>query len=680
MGLPIATTSSNEEAKISSLRPALWLDPQNVNLRASGGDNFVTAWLDKSGHRFHAVQGTTTLQPKLLSNTLNGHPVVKFDNTDDIMSLTNTGAVGIFRNKEYGYIFIVGKMLAVANDITFIHFSIGTHNNRARLTPNVNSSEINTAIRRLDEDAIGRASYGSFNSNYNLISSLGLWGEGFGGIKLNNESLITSALSTSGPTSDTDSMEVNIGRVTTSNAPLNGEIAEILVFNHYLSPAQIFQIEKYLNRKYLLYWEPSHFPEALSTDTIGGSVSHIIQNNKLYKVHTFLESGDFEVRKNVALDYLVVAGGGGGGVNTFASSAVGSGGGGAGGVIEGSGSFSGLYSVIVGDGGGEAESGENSSLYNIEATGGGFGSSRFVAGESGGSGGGGSHTDTTGLSGTEGQGNKGGNYTAGTGTGSGAGGGGKGAAGSNGATGNPANGGNGGSGIVSNINGTSISLGGGGGGGSSGTGGTGGSASHGGGAGGTDASNGQNGTPNTGGGGGGSGRGANPNPVAGQGGSGIVIVRREIPVEKKNPWKFPIGTFLYEYTFNAGLESWSKVGEGEITHSDGKLVYTKDAASAGGPVRNPAGHVPNWEVGGRYRIITTARSTLGSDYIIRLRNSSSVANWTNITGDEYAFLDSEWQDFVVEFSIVSTTGSLYYVSSSGSLQYEIDRIQIFRIG
>ncbi len=264
----------------------------------------------------------------------------------------------------------------------------------------------------------------------------------------------------------------------------------------------------------------------------GGSVA--VVNGKCVLSFTTVGSYNWTPPAGVTtVDVLVVAGGGGGGADA-------AGGGGGGGVIyEQARPVSGTISLSVGAGGvggrnstsTVATSGENSTFGTLTAIGGGRGGSyRGGNGASGGSGGGGGFDSGNGGSATEGQGFAGG---AGIGswsqTGPAAGGGG--GAGGPGTAGNVDDG-NGGPGRAVNITGTSVMYGGGGGGGGGGVTSTienGGSGGGGRGAGSCGANPSQPGVANTGGGGGGAPAGCQTYGSAG--GSGIVIIRYELPDE-----------------------------------------------------------------------------------------------------------------------------------------------------
>jgi hypothetical protein len=269
------------------------------------------------------------------------------------------------------------------------------------------------------------------------------------------------------------------------------------------------------------------FAPILSDTTVtGGTITNYTVNGVSYRAHIFTNSGTFSPSFGGNFEYLVVAGGGSGGTG-YAG-----GGGGAGGCSTGTLVLaSGAYSVTVGAGGGFLSNGLNSSFASITSLGGGCGQGGNVGGPivpagNGGSGGGGGWDSTPPFTvvgyGTPGQGNNGGTgywyaiqYVLGGG------GGGAGQVGGNAAL-DGSQAGNGGNGILSSLSGIATWYGGGGGGAAQnqpqfpGTGGLGG--------GGTGSANpvgAQAGASNTGGGGGG---------TVGLGGSGIVIIRYQMPV------------------------------------------------------------------------------------------------------------------------------------------------------
>jgi hypothetical protein len=260
----------------------------------------------------------------------------------------------------------------------------------------------------------------------------------------------------------------------------------------------------------------------------GGDEENIIIDSIQYRVHTFTINGQFNVLRGGEVEYLIVAGGGGGGSDN-------AGGGGGGGVLHSYfNTASQPYSVIVGLGGNQSgtinadaqTSGGKSSVFGLEALGGGFGAngeSGARLADLGGSGGGGDgERPTNGAQGTPGQGFPGGNGFRSPDHGGGGGG-----AGSEGQRATSQNAGDGGQGFLLDIHGSPRYYGaGGGGGGANGTrGGTGGSFTGKGIGKGSISGIGTDGETNSGGGGGGS---TGSDWTGGAGGSGIVIIRYRI--------------------------------------------------------------------------------------------------------------------------------------------------------
>lgn len=279
----------------------------------------------------------------------------------------------------------------------------------------------------------------------------------------------------------------------------------------------------------------------------GGTVTDIEQDGQLFRVHTFNSSGAFDLTRGGEVEYLVIAGGGAGGTQGTGNTSIGGSGGGAGGFLEGSILASiGSNTVIVGSGGvgvaqsisGVANNGENSSVFNDIALGGGGGAHRNPgqSGASGGSGGGSGFSGFAGGTGLQptsssgGFGNRGGIGATAANQRQGGGGG---AAGNGLSGGTAGSSGFGGAGKSSAITGSEIFYAGGGGSGADSnapsrvvSGGSGG-----GGAGGrTGLLAGENGAPNTGGGAGGTiaRSAASVSANASSGGSGVVVIRYRI--------------------------------------------------------------------------------------------------------------------------------------------------------
>lgn len=369
---------------------------------------------------------------------------------------------------------------------------------------------------------------------------------------------------------------------------------------------------------------PAVTAEFSSRVAFGGETTVIQQGDVFYRVHVFKSTSIFETRADLSIEYLVVGGGGGGGDRH--------GGGGGGGGYRTADNFAvtsgSLITVVVGAGGaggnyeasnsspsGSGLAGSASTLATITSNGGGGGGT-FDGNPTGtfGSGGGGGGNTLPGIAGTGGQGNNGGSgLFPGGGGGGGAGG-----------VGGNANNGSGGIGLASSISGVETYYAGGGGGAWAAAGGPatpGGTGGGGGGAWGEDTI--QAGSANTGGGGGGTR--ANPEGSSGRpGGSGIVIIKYQIPAgESLNNFTY-INVTQFSPGANAGSGSGGAGGNG-ITLFDG-TVY---GAGGGAPGQTTSG------LGGSLYAGDGARSAglVGASSGIVNTGSGGGGSWASTTND-----------------------------------------------
>ena len=106
MYIPYAPKRYNPSRLIDSGNLALWLDATDESTITHDSGS-VSQWNDKSGNGNHAVQGTSSKQPTLTSNAINGLPIIKGDNSDDVM----TGNFAYDCADEF-HVFLVGSEIS----------------------------------------------------------------------------------------------------------------------------------------------------------------------------------------------------------------------------------------------------------------------------------------------------------------------------------------------------------------------------------------------------------------------------------------------------------------------------------------------------------------------------------------------------------------------------------------
>ena len=237
-------TNGKREIPLETSGIKLWLDASDSSTIVSSGST-VTTWRDKSGLGNNAIQlGSTTL-PTTGINTANGRNVVTFGGAatmqigasgtpglgvTGIPSADNTSFIVVRSNQDLATQTILWMGIAgVPGTIRYFHkFS----SNSGLVT--FNNATTNVAV----------TASGVTKSNLNILtSSLSLPTQS---ISLNNGAAVTNA---SGVYS-ADSNLASLGALNGTTQFLNGDIAEIIMYNRALSSTEISNINKFLSAKW----------------------------------------------------------------------------------------------------------------------------------------------------------------------------------------------------------------------------------------------------------------------------------------------------------------------------------------------------------------------------------------------------------------------------------------------
>lgn len=215
-----------------------WFDASDILTQTYTG-NEVSSWRDKSGNFNDLTQGIASSQPKTLTNSLNNLNTITFDGIDDYMVMpsglysicngNNTTFVVSKRNIESG----------VANRV--INMGVGT------------SSRYFIAY----SNAIGGINYQSSNTTSQNVQINGITNTNFN-IICGRRNSTTQGISINGSTEKTNSLGanesgINLGYVGCSlslTAFLQGQIAELIIYDKALSNTEKIQVEKYLSYKW----------------------------------------------------------------------------------------------------------------------------------------------------------------------------------------------------------------------------------------------------------------------------------------------------------------------------------------------------------------------------------------------------------------------------------------------
>lgn len=207
------------------------------------GSNKVSAWADQSGNGGNATESTSSIQPTWVTSGLNGQPVLHFDGTDEL-----DGQAGFNSATSDTTIFVVSKRTAMTAWGAPFSFNAGGAKGNPLLTWNnttntfgANNSGVTAVGVYVDLSA---APSDAYVHEYRR-SGTGLSIRSVGG---------TLAVESDGTQSWTPTANANgayfVGRHYTGGNLLNGDVAEVIVYNRALNDDERTRVEAYLAGKY----------------------------------------------------------------------------------------------------------------------------------------------------------------------------------------------------------------------------------------------------------------------------------------------------------------------------------------------------------------------------------------------------------------------------------------------
>lgn len=223
----------------------LWLDANTIS--AANNDPIAT-WADQSGNSRDATQATTAKKPLWIADggaTINNKPVLRFDGTDDLMTVADDPALDLGTG-EGMTVFVVGKSTR-ANSDRFVGKPAPVGNGRWLIyhpTSGVANYFIETTA---GTDAVGST---VITNNFHILTG-GRDSDGTT-IRIRVDGTSEGTASRAGDASNANALDV--GGDSGASKFLQGDIAEILVYSVGLSSADLDTVGGYLSSKYGLDW------------------------------------------------------------------------------------------------------------------------------------------------------------------------------------------------------------------------------------------------------------------------------------------------------------------------------------------------------------------------------------------------------------------------------------------
>ncbi len=189
----------------------LWLDAADANSITKDASNKVSKWNDKSGKNLNAEQSDASAQPIYKATAVNQLPGIVFNGTTTVMN------IGTFGQKMFTA-FVVGQRSQI-NENPFERTDMG--NNRGFVV-------------------------GDQTETYNYFPEYRVNGVAAKAPSdwLNNIAVVTGVNGTQTPA------DFKVGFGSPGYAPLNGPLAEILIYERKLTADEVNAVEQYLTDKW----------------------------------------------------------------------------------------------------------------------------------------------------------------------------------------------------------------------------------------------------------------------------------------------------------------------------------------------------------------------------------------------------------------------------------------------
>lgn len=223
----------------TSANNKLWLDA-NRGVTVSGSS--VTAWADQSGSAFSALPSAVIARPTYVSNSANGYPTIDFDGINDELQVAYNAAFDLTQ----WHIFIVPMVDVAKNYNAWLVKGIDNYENYELLS--FSDNNIHTPVRWSNNTRTSPSSAASQASStvniieYSFSSAVGR------DVYKNNANIITDNEATT-PSVNPNPLYIGNEQGTTGRY-IDGDLAEVIIFNAPLNSAQRIIVNNYLSAKY----------------------------------------------------------------------------------------------------------------------------------------------------------------------------------------------------------------------------------------------------------------------------------------------------------------------------------------------------------------------------------------------------------------------------------------------
>lgn len=215
----------------------------------------VSQWTDISGNNLNAVQDSANKRPNVVSDAINGKPAVHFDGSNDLLytqalNLENTNKVSAFMvSKATGEAVILEASRNLNTSATGFYvienYDYGQQGISAALKGNTAGPYNNylTIFRSTNTYSIPKIWFTAFDkSQASYLNQIKM--------RVNGVDLVNTNGYGAAHTNNFSNDSLFIGGRGAGGSNLDGDIAEVIVYNRLLTTAERTQVENYLNQRY----------------------------------------------------------------------------------------------------------------------------------------------------------------------------------------------------------------------------------------------------------------------------------------------------------------------------------------------------------------------------------------------------------------------------------------------
>lgn len=262
-----------------SLSPALWLDASDASTlydATTGGsltaaDGVIARFEDKSGNARHMTQGTGISQPLRKTAVQNGRDVIRFDGSNDFMSIASSTAMFNFlHNGTASDVFAVVKM-GNGSDPNAVYTVIANNGATSSQTgiwtafdDRASASANNAILGAINKSSLGNQVASGTSNNVWTPNQFTLAHWRFDAdhataadrliMRINGGTELKPSTATNAPVTSNASSNLILGAINASaTLPSLMDFAEILIFPAPVSDSERLSVQQYLKSKWALY-------------------------------------------------------------------------------------------------------------------------------------------------------------------------------------------------------------------------------------------------------------------------------------------------------------------------------------------------------------------------------------------------------------------------------------------